>query len=916
MGNLCCSQNQTPDLINAQQDGRNDQTKFNATTPGVPQENDANEVQPEVSKQQLQAQEKAQQHDFPDVELGKTARQRVQQVQPGLIAAIQAIEKIQLLINPILDPSEQIIAVKEYVNNVYVLLNGLNLYWVGLYEVYQKESAQFIQSAFQQYNAFAQYLQQLFEQAKKAQRKEEETEWTSFSQSFQQKEVIEHIEKTFINDFKTYHQQFRGYNTIRCQLNPKTSEQFKINLQGVDRDILSSFSSAYVRFHSKNHLGYTLWDQLFNGNLFVPRELFVQRYSEKCKVEPSKLRFITLLINSFTETINYFDFFDVLNNTPENFDSEGVILPEKISEIDALIEKIGEQKTEQKPESIDADTSKFHNGAIYKGKIVNNLFEGVGTLSFPHYTATGTFQAGKLNGPAKVSHYDIISEGNFVNGLLEGEGKVSYPDGTEFVGNFKNNFYQGKGTLTTFNNIAITGEWVEGKILEGRIVYPNQQAYEGQIVNNRHRHGKGRQYLLQENKTLFEGVFEMDEFAEGKLYKPDGSSVCFEGLLDTHFDAKGTYYYEGGVYNGLFNIESFWRVQGGQLNYSKIQQIEGTWERDAPVKAINYFDIHNKNTRYEGEWKNFNRHGNGQFFYNSGDHYEGQVKNNLRHGQGVYTYKNGDKYTGEFQENDFSGNGTFHFANGDVYVGQFLKAKFHGLGKYTFAVNQNSYQGQWDQDRYNGQGVYKNAKGQVTKAGLWSKDKLVTNFGSDVSQLNEIQDYLKQLDQPQQQQKVAEQKAAEAKEGQQLSQQQQPANQQQQPAEQKPAEQKPVEQQPAQQQAVQQQQPDNQQQQNNQQQAVQNQAVQNQQVDSNQQQQQQAQQQQAQQQQAQQQQAQQQQAQQQQAQQQEQNKQQEQPKQQEQSAPVAQQQSSKEQVDTRKQEAQPFQQEQAPVAKH
>jgi len=51
--------------------------------------------------------------------------------------------------------------------------------------------------------------------------------------------------------------------------------------------------------------------------------------------------------------------------------------------------------------------------------------------------------------------------------------------------------------------------------------------------------------------------------------------------------------------------------------------------------------------KYEGEWKNDKRTGQGLCIFPNGDLYQGKMHNDKRHGQGTYQWKDGRKYEGE-----------------------------------------------------------------------------------------------------------------------------------------------------------------------------------------------------------------------------------------------------------------------------
>ena len=89
--------------------------------------------------------------------------------------------------------------------------------------------------------------------------------------------------------------------------------------------------------------------------------------------------------------------------------------------------------------------------------------------------------------------------------------------------------------------------------------------------------------------------------------------------------------------------------------------------------------------KYEGNWKNDLKHGQGLSTYKSGDMYLGEFKNNTKHGYGNYFYASGDKYTGQFKNDDINGIGINALSNGDKYIGEFLEENYHGSGIYIFS---------------------------------------------------------------------------------------------------------------------------------------------------------------------------------------------------------------------------------------
>lgn len=109
---------------------------------------------------------------------------------------------------------------------------------------------------------------------------------------------------------------------------------------------------------------------------------------------------------------------------------------------------------------------------------------------------------------------------------------------------------------------------------------------------------------------------------------------------------------------------------------------EGQWENDVLVGKV----IMRKNTGdvYEGDIKNYQRHGYGTYTWiNSGNRFEGDWKNDQRDGAAKYFIaKNGRQFIGTYVDNRIHGIGAWHYKDGTVLEGQFNRGKKEG----TFTV--------------------------------------------------------------------------------------------------------------------------------------------------------------------------------------------------------------------------------------
>jgi hypothetical protein len=125
--------------------------------------------------------------------------------------------------------------------------------------------------------------------------------------------------------------------------------------------------------------------------------------------------------------------------------------------------------------------------------------------------------------------------------------------------------------------------------------------------------------------------------------------------------------------------------------------------------------------KYEGEWKDGKRNGQGTMIYEDGDQYEGEWNDGKLHGQGTYLYKDGDKHVGEYKDGGRNGQGTLTWSDGNKYVGEFKDGVMSGQGTYTWPDGRK-YVGEWKDGVMNGQGTYTWPDGRKY-VGEWKDDK-------------------------------------------------------------------------------------------------------------------------------------------------------------------------------------------------
>jgi len=104
-----------------------------------------------------------------------------------------------------------------------------------------------------------------------------------------------------------------------------------------------------------------------------------------------------------------------------------------------------------------------------------------------------------------------------------------------------------------------------------------------------------------------------------------------------------------------------------------------------------------------------------KYYWSIGDRYEGEWKECLKHGNGTDIYHNGDSYVGQYKFGKPCGYGQYFWKNGSSYSGEFLDSLKHGFGKWRKSKdhNTNLYEGQYFKDKKQGFGIFKWASGNV-----------------------------------------------------------------------------------------------------------------------------------------------------------------------------------------------------------
>ena len=205
-------------------------------------------------------------------------------------------------------------------------------------------------------------------------------------------------------------------------------------------------------------------------------------------------------------------------------------------------------------------------------------------------------------------------------GLKEGFGTFIDSKGNKYIGEWKDDKFNGKGRLFSTKGDYYEGYFTDG-VMEGRgMFYSKVRGYKylGEFQNNKF-HGKGK--LVYENKISYEGDFiEGYKEGEGKLIFSDGA--YYEGNFEkNNFNGKGNFYF----------------IDGRHYN--------GDWKNNT-MDGKGVFNWGNE-CKYIGEYKNNKKEGNGIYYYGC-NLYDGYWLNNMPHGEGTFLH-DGIKIIGHFR---------------------------------------------------------------------------------------------------------------------------------------------------------------------------------------------------------------------------------------------------------------------------
>lgn len=291
----------------------------------------------------------------------------------------------------------------------------------------------------------------------------------------------------------------------------------------------------------------------------------------------------------------------------------------------------------------------FHKGKILLYDAFRGLFS--------------RFNAQALADQPKVSLFDIFS-------LFQScEFELFSLNGMKFIGQITQNSSKFKGKIT-FNTMKV--EFINefpAIPLDCRVVYPNGDLYEGEIINGQYS-GQGR--YIYKGLYTFEGTFSQDIFVKGTIFY--------------HSPKYKIKKYEGEVLYIPYS-KSYLRHGKGKLIFCNGDFYEGEFFRDLYHGKGKLF-INEDSILYEGDFFEGKKQGKGFLrSFNKETYYEGEFYNDNKEGFGKEVYKDKTIFQGIFSAGKRQGSG-FFVNNQGVFKGEFLKDRKDGDALVKTQENQ------------------------------------------------------------------------------------------------------------------------------------------------------------------------------------------------------------------------------------
>lgn len=317
----------------------------------------------------------------------------------------------------------------------------------------------------------------------------------------------------------------------------------------------------------------------------------------------------------------------------------------------------------------------YVNGSTYKGQFRDRKREGFGVLTLcDGVRYESQWRDDSRDGEGKEFWPDGTQfDGQFCMGVRSGRGVLTWPEGSSYKGQFERGRANGEGYMLRTDGSTYAGQFFEDAMCgKGDMAWPDGSRYVGQFVANR-RDGEGRMSWPEGTWRSYDGQW--------KAGMQHGSGV----LADQ--DGKGR--------TGIF-------AQGRLIHWKQSSLAEKASKAIAPSEGEGVVE-YASGARYEGQFRNYKRHGVGVMTHTNGDRFEGEWKDDKRHGRCKELFADGSVFEGHLEEGLRSGHGVMVWPEGSTYSGLFERGKANGQGRLV-RTDGSIYEGQFRDDTMVGQG--------------------------------------------------------------------------------------------------------------------------------------------------------------------------------------------------------------------
>lgn len=247
-------------------------------------------------------------------------------------------------------------------------------------------------------------------------------------------------------------------------------------------------------------------------------------------------------------------------------------------------------------------------------------------------------------------------------------------------------------TLTNFSNLNFKPDQGYKNHNNNNYSYKEEFYYNRDFKNEQIREHKQLNY----KKEIFEGD-NLNDNSQGKGFKVD----CYRDYFKEEFKQ---------------NLPNFWGKSISANGEEYCRQF-----RNGMKKEIGIFEF--AGSKYEGEFLNDLKHGQGIEYFSNGDIYKGNYFNDNINGKGIEYYNNGNIYKGDFKDNKRDGIGIFeYFENCLIYEGEFRNNKKNGVG-VLYYNNGAVFHGEFKEGQKSGFGICYYKDGSIFEGEFASGEK-------------------------------------------------------------------------------------------------------------------------------------------------------------------------------------------------